>query len=486
VVAIAIVGDAQYVAHRIVDAESTPIFQFAAFYTGDMEVQPGPSMTLGGRVHTNSDMYLGGGSTLTLDTNYVRAVGGIYRQRKNSSQSSGTVDIRRWVANPFGGGEPREFVSMNNRNQMTNAGVDTVSGYDSNFLDGYDADGDGSFYGPDDWLPFAPGALEMWSSPEGYGTDGYTVMTGEHGIQELGTPNINSIAAYTAEDGGSWSFDGRTGQYVDVGEGNGTHERGYFHDNAGLSIIVAADGNSFLAFDGSGIDVTSRLSEVVTITEIYDARQGGDVPVLEVDVSLLGLSGYFPENGLFYASHVRMGGGTAAAGIQLVNGSEVFRVDGNGGHIPAPLTVVTEGSVYIQGDYNTVNKRGAAVIGDAVSLLSNSWDGEKAAGDLPRAADTIFNVAMITGNHDTVGSSYNGGLENLPRFHEDWSGRDCTIRGSFVCTWNSQHATGAWEYGGDRYTAPGRLWSYDRFFNRVSNLPPFTPMVTTVSDVVSW
>ena len=93
---------------------------------------------------------------------------------------------------------------------------------------------------------------------------------------------------------------------------------------------------------------------------------------------------------------------------------------------------------------------------------------------------------MVSGNSATTASSYNGGLENLPRFHENWNGVRCNIRGSFVNMYESQYATGNWVYGGDRYTAPVRNWSYETAFNDVANLPPFTPMAVSVEDVVSW
>ena len=48
-------------------ARSTNLFQFAVFYTNDLEILPGPDMTLGGRVHCNGDIYLGCGGTLTVD-----------------------------------------------------------------------------------------------------------------------------------------------------------------------------------------------------------------------------------------------------------------------------------------------------------------------------------------------------------------------------------------------------------------------------------
>lgn len=476
------IDDVDVTAHRLINAESTPVFQFAVFYTNDLEILPGPDMRLGGRVHTNGDMYVGSGATLTMDTNYVHAIGKMFRRRKNGNPSKGSVLIRRWVENPFAEGNP-EFVAMNSRTQMSELGVWSTSGYDSAFVDGYDAESDGNYYGDLDWLPFDVGALEYWKEPEGYANgSGYTVQTGAHGLGEATTASIGSIAMFEESAAGTYAFNAQTGLYEEVGPG-GTHAKGYYHANAGLSIIVTGP-DDWDAFDGAGQSVKSQLvafdPNVVTLTGVADMRQSNSasthVPVVSVDMELLNASGLFPGNGLLYAAHYGMGEGTASKGVLLHNGSE----------LQGKLTVVTEGPAYIQGDYNTVQKVGAAVIGDAVNLLSNEWDNSKTPGSLPYATDTTFNCAMITGNYETEGENYNGGLENLPRFHEKWNGVDCNITGSFVNLWESAYATGLWQYGGDRYNAPVRQWSYDPLFNQVSNLPPFTPMAVTAHDVVTW
>lgn len=78
-----------------------PIFQFLAFFSGDLEIQPALDMTGAGRVHTNSDMYLapGGGTTTIRDqppsitTVQVSAGGRIYRKRKETGACSGSVQI---------------------------------------------------------------------------------------------------------------------------------------------------------------------------------------------------------------------------------------------------------------------------------------------------------------------------------------------------------------------------------------------------------
>jgi hypothetical protein len=490
ITAIADVDGRQEIVSRLVTTESTPVFQFAVFYTNDLEVLPGPSMTLGGRVHSNGDMYLGCGNTLTMDTNYVHAIGQMYRSRKDGGLAGGTVNIREWVNNPYDASEPSNFQAMLSQAQFSGLGVGSDSGYDSAFTEGFDFDGDGFLDGPDDWLPFAAGALDRWNEPDGYtGGSGHTVMTGDHDLMEASAPDIGSIAMFEESDAGDYSLNDNTGEYEFVGAGLGTFGKGYFHDNAGLSIIINQDSTDFQVFGPDGAEFNSggesyrQLlidSGAVDIDGIADMRQsdssGTDTVVLEVDMGLLGAAGLFPDNGLLYAAHYGMDVGTEARGILLANGSE----------LADRLTVACEGSIYLQGDYNTVNKRGASVIGDGVNLLSNSWDGSKTPGSLPSASETTYNCAFITGNYESETGRYNGGLENLPRFHEMWSNVNCNITGSFVNPWDSEYATGDWVYGSDRYKAPRRNWNYDTDFNQVGSLPPFTPMVVNSRQIVSW
>ena len=331
------------------------------------------------------------------------------------------------------------------------------------------------------------GGLALLARALGYDVDGSdgvgnTVLTSEHGIGEAVTPMIGSIDLFDEQAGGDYIFDGAAGEYAPVAYGTGTHAQGWFHEQADLAIVGYDDG-SWKAYNSSGTNVTSSLVAcgVVTVADVYDARQAGDgagdVPTLMVDVAALGACSAWPDNGLLYAAHYGMGQGLDAKGVLLHSGAE----------LAGPLTVVSEGSIYVQGDFNTVDKKGAAVIGDAVNLLSNAWDGSKTSSSgLPTASATTFNCAFVTGNQSTDVGNYNGGLENLPRFHENWSGKTCTIAGSFVNAWQSRYATGEWGYGGQRYKAPARVWNYDATFNDVAALPPFTPMAVSAIDVVSW
>jgi type II secretory pathway pseudopilin PulG len=438
---------------RLVEVAQIPLFQFAVFYNRDLEILPGPNMTLTGRIHSNRDIYIGSDNTLTINSPYLRAAGNIYRKRKNDgSMSTGTVNVL--VSGST------NYASMDSYAQQTAARIPTVSGLDSNFR-GYDRNGDGDFIDSGELSPWVVEAIRRWNG---------TVQTAEHDIHELVPPEVKSIKRYepTADGtGGDYNYNAQTGAYTQVSPGTGAYQKAFYHKRADLVIL---DG---VAYNRNGSRLTLP-SGTLTSHTMYDARERRNVTVTEVDMALLNTSGYFPANGLLYAarSDARL---TQPNGIRLKNGST----------LAAPLTVVSEDPVYVWGDYNTVAKKPAAVICDAVNLLSNRWDDSKRSGTLPTATPTTYNFAMITGNYDTTTGNYNGGFENFPRFHENWTNVACNIRGSFVNLYLSDIARGAWVYGGDHYTAPNRNWDYDPMFNNPNTLPPFTPRVAYVTSV-AW
>ena len=87
----------------------------------------------------------------------------------------------------------------------------------------------------------------------------------------------------------------------------------------------------------------------------------------------------------------------------------------------------------------------------------------------------------------TVPGTYNGGLENYPRFHESWSGTTLFYRGSFVSLGTPRHSNGNWcgtGAGCNIYNAPQRNWDYDTDFQNVANLPPLTPRFVAVDQIL--
>ena len=79
-----------------------PIFQFAAFYDQDLEITPGPSMNINGRIHTNGNLHLTMDDPNTLCiAGQVSAKGNIYNRRKHAGNlseqaSNGVIQMKRW------------------------------------------------------------------------------------------------------------------------------------------------------------------------------------------------------------------------------------------------------------------------------------------------------------------------------------------------------------------------------------------------------
>jgi hypothetical protein len=190
---------------------------------------------------------------------------------------------------------------------------------------------------------------------------------------------------------------------------------------------------------------------------------------------------------------------------------------------PTGVTVASDQAMYVLGDFNRgpVNagdlpRQPASLVGDSINVLSsNYWlpecgappcctgalcrDGQSVASLAAAARDgrnTWINAAFLGGVDTTPpgyqgAASYNGGLENYPRFHEDWTGMTLTYQGSFVSLGQPTRADGAWcgtggtSAGGcNIYNAPNRAWNFDPAFNDAANLPPLTPRFVYVQQVL--
>jgi Tfp pilus assembly protein PilX len=458
------VGGAKVTMRRHIELRQTPIFQFLSFFTNDLEILPGPAMTMGGRVHTNENMYLGAGASLTLDTTYVRAAGKLHRRRKDdSSVQSGWIKAKHFTSGAL--------TTLQSKADLASIGVGSTYGLDSDFT-GWKVDGDNLFTSPGEMPPFKTQAANQF---------GGTVGTGEMGVQKLVHPSIGATDPFVAIPGGGGDFvESSPGVYSPVLPGTGTHQKGYYHSNADL---VVRDNK---VYNKLGLDITllMPLGFIQTKT-MWDARENKTVTLTQLNMNKLkdmdGLAltndpcPFFPMNGLLY---VHRSDSTPATGngIVLSGGSE----------LNAGLTVVSPNPVYVHGNYNTVNKKAASLITDACHLLSSAWNWTNSStSGLKVANSTTYNLAIISGNTNTVGSAYSGGFENFPRFHENWTGKNCTIKGSFVCMWNSKIHKGQWVYGGSHYTAPNRIWSYESNFDSPTGLPPFTPTANTTRSV-AW
>ena len=113
---------------RHISLDKMPIFQFLAFFSDDLEINPGPAMTLDGRVHTNGDLYISANSQLDIDTQYLRTSGAFHHHRKDSMTTAlGQVNIRSSSA-------PNNMVILPNVADLYMAGIMSSWGLDSDFI----------------------------------------------------------------------------------------------------------------------------------------------------------------------------------------------------------------------------------------------------------------------------------------------------------------------------------------------------------------
>lgn len=406
------IENARMILQESFEAALVPIFQFAVFYGNDLEIAPGPDMTLLGRVHSNGNLWLQANSSLMMDS-YVTASGNIIHGRKGpGAVGSGDVLIKD---------EDGNYVSMK-------LGADWL---DSDYGSWYDS------------------SLARW---------GGRVQDSTHGQTELNLPLTASADPH---------------KMIERGSGN---PDSYEH----LSSLKIVDDTAWAQVGGLWVDVTTAMvdSGVLLTSEtdkFYDAREGEWVDCTELDMGRLYEAGFAPDNGVLYFSNQS----ADWPALRLNNGDSL----GTG------LTIASENPIYTNGDYNSVNKKPAAIMADAITFLSNSWEsggfdslsnGNKSNR---QASETTVNASYLTGNVETTASDYNGGFENLPRFLEVWSGDDFIWTGSAVNLWNSQQADGTWS--GTYYSPPNRVWSYDTDLDDPNKLPPETPTVR-VFQRIGW
>ena len=181
------------------------------------------------------------------------------------------------------------------------------------------------------------------------------------------------------------------------------------------------------------------------------------------------------------------------------------RWDNNGGG----FTVASENPVYVLGNYNsaasdpfwgggsgTTPHAAAAIIADAVTLLSNNWsdlnslNNPTSPGSRSGTA-TYYRMAVSGGKNipfpiptwSGVSQDFgtDGGLHNFLRYLENW-GAALHYNGSLVSMYYSEYATGVFKCCTTVYSPPTRDYYFDTQFLNPANLPPGTPMF---QDVVS-
>ena len=214
-------------------------------------------------------------------------------------------------------------------------------------------------------------------------------------------------------------------------------------------------------------------------------------------------AGIYPTT--LYVADCRTGNAKQLSSVRLVNGAQLPDNSGWG------FTVATPNPLYVQGNYNVqtagsgVNASAgttdttytvpAALISDSLTLLSSHWSDAGsfswtyAAGNANYSATegTTVNAAIITGTMPSTGTSgttFSGGVHNLPRLLEDWTGKNLWLNTSIIRLWSSQMATNQFRNPAGfnpppvdpYYNPPSRHFSFDPNLTNPYKIPPGIPL----------
>lgn len=246
---------------------------------------------------------------------------------------------------------------------------------------------------------------------------------------------------------------------------------------------------------------------------LYNYNEQMYQTVEEVDVKAMQLAGKFPSNGLIYCNTM----------TRFVNADTLYN----------RLAITSSATVFIKGNFNTKNKKGASVMTKhRIYLLSSAWDDNSAKklnnkSDRPVAVTTQVNGALVDGaptvdeynwvdrdgdhkydnnnatiytdwNHKTsatfhVPASDQDPWANTDDLLENWGSKTLTKLGSTVhlegATMAANLDNSAIQAGQlpwvrkTGYAPPTRVYMYDPDLATPSGQPPFTPLV---GHITSW
>ena len=435
-----------------VSVQSVPIFQFGVFYDRDLEINNGPPMTFSGWVHSNRSLYLSSANANYM--NQITAADSVFWSRKDTPVTLAGVNI------------------ANNANVLTPLDFDSRS---------------------------MPGATFVTRSNLRFNG---RLMSRVSGVRPLRLPlpgGMDPVELVLPAQGGD------TPDVAQVRMANKADLR-IVVNLANPLTSICTEATFFRS--GGRVPLGASCPSILQFTRnaFWDGREMKRPDVLEVDMNALRtFVNTSPSDRQVSIVYVEFQGRDSTIvnrdypAIRIRNGSQLPDPQFPGE--PGGMTIVTNAAMYVWGDYNTVNWKPAALIADVTNFLSNAWtDGASTTYPRPRTfATTSVFAALLAGNSETpcdarnCGSPqpYGGGLENFPRFLEDWGGSAAgtpfNYTGSLVALFVSRQSARPWGHtlngGRAYYSPPVRNWSFETRFRNPMLLPPGTPRLGSVLQI---
>jgi hypothetical protein len=510
-----------------------PLFQFAIFYQGDMEIAPGAAMTISGPVHGNANVYLDPQNGLTF-SNTVSSVGSnvLHQSPLDPTTSRPTPSAI------YFDGSPANLNSVDPLNLPVGTNATGVGTNDSQNIYAI-LDPPTSGQGPTS----STGTNLLYNK-----ADMIIIISNNNTISVTSGAGVNSQATVISNN--QWSgwlstngtfYDQRDSLTVDPVVLNVSNLVSWSATNTVLRPVLsslrgsaAADVQSIYVDDQrnttsnvvtTNTTIGTNYSTNVTTTSSFPGANTYAPPITSTNTTSTTTSSK-PGSGTYIGSLTTNGSGSSKTyTYNLITGytykaisstvstnttyltnvttiSQPGIVLSNGAYLPPQgLSIATPDPAYIIGNWNVQLAKGgtsdaglsdttyalpSAIYADAITVLSSAWNpANSTLGISSRSAtsDTV-NAAFLTGNVPSDGNNYSGGVENFPRFLENWnpSGgqQTFTYNGSMVCVFNSQIADYPWPGTGTVYNPPIRNWAFDKNYSNPAKQPPMTPQVISV------
>ena len=436
-----------------------PITTYAIFYNGELEFSDCATMLVNGRVHSNDNIRVGAGQGAWLTFNGQVTDCGIM-----NAPPRGGINI--WGTSPYT--DPTQWDTTFNAGYTTNVPSISLSITMTNTHAIIDMPPSGE-------LPMsALGQQRLYNLA-------HVILTVSNSVVAGNPPTVQ----FTLQTAYNSAVPGNDGSKIV------------------RTVLNATEG----LLDTNPI-VSSRMPFLSLTNTFNDGRQHQPNQfITQIDIGQYIewrrtntlCAGKFPSGvnpTILYVADRRNIGTTKQAAVRLVNAAKLPYNDGLG------FTVASQNPIYTLGNYNTTingttfalglgsTTNGcsvpAAILADALTILSPSWTDAKSTASEPtrNASSMTFNAALVIGNIPSTGTTaynFSGGVHNVTRFLENWSGDTLTLNPSIVVLFASQIATNQFimPYSSSQtdgyYNPPTRNWGFDTTYYSPNKQPPGVP-----------
>ncbi len=427
-----------------VSVQAVPIFQFGVFYDRDLEINNGPPMTFIGWVHSNRNLYLSSANANYM--NQLTAADSVFWSRKDVATRLNGVNI------------------ANNASTLVQLDFDSRSHAGATFV----ARSNLRFNGK---LMSRVGGVRPLKLPLPAAMDPRELILPAAGSD---TPDIAAVRMANKADL-------RVVVNLAAGITNANLcTTATFIRAPGRTPLGAACGAVFQFAGDAFLDGREQLRPDVIELDMAALRTFVDADPANRQVSIIYVE--------FQGRNTAIPGRDYPA-LRIRNGHTLPNASVPGE--PGGMTIVTNAHMYVRGNYNTVTWKPAALIADVTTFLSESWPDAAAPNRVVTSGAVSVFAALLAGNSETPcdvrvcggAPPYGGGLENFPRFIENWGGVPFNYTGSLVSLFPSAQSGRPWNNGTNYYSPPIRNWGFDTRFRNPLLLPPGTPRLGSVLQI---